>query len=138
MMVHEPKWRGRIAEQLPDLAVLRQPERDLIALLGATPETAAMGELLTRLDGEKRVILAALLDEPWGVMDVDAIVAATMNKLSSRKLEAELKDLERRLPLAPEDEKPALTNRVNLLSRQISQLDPGRWNLIRRGGRVGS
>ena len=138
IMVHEPKWRGRIAEQLRDQGLLRQPEHDLISLLAATPETAVTGELLGRLDGEKRMILAGMLDEAWGTMDVDAIVASNINKLSSRKLEAELIDLERRLPLASEDEKPALTNRVNELSRQISLLVPGRWNLIRRGGRVGS
>lgn len=107
-------------------------------LLAATPESVAASELMARLDGEQRMLLSALLEEPWGVMDVDAIVAGAINKLSGRKLEAELKDLERRMPLAPESEKPALTNRVDVLSRQISQLDPGRWNVIRRGGRVGS
>ena len=136
--VHEPAWRSRIAEQLPDPALLRQPEGALLLLVAHTAEGTSAGTLMTGLDGDGRVLLAAMLEEPWGVMDVDAIVAGAVNKRSGRKLEAELKDLERRLPLAPESEKPALTNRVDVLSRQISQLDPGRWNVIRRGGRVGS
>lgn len=137
-MVHEPAWRSRIAEQVPDLSVLRQPERELVALLAATPESVVTGDLLNQVDGEHRVMLAALLDDTWGAMDVDALVAGAVNKLSSRKLEAELKDLERRLPLTPEDEKPVLMNRHNLVRAQIAALNSGRWSTINRGGRVGS
>ncbi|MBI4419746.1 MAG: hypothetical protein HY560_02900, partial [Gemmatimonadetes bacterium] len=138
VMVHEPGWRPRIIEQLGDLARLREPDRQLIALLGATPASVPPGDLLPSCEGDARVTLADLLAEPWGALDLDAIVSGAINKLDGRRLEAELRDLARRLPLAPEEDKPELTRLVNTLSRQIAKLDPGRWNVIRRGGRVGS
>ena len=137
-MVHRPEWRSRIAAQLRDPAQLREPERRLTAALAATPESIPVAELLGALDGEARVLLAELLEDPWGAPDVDAIVAGALNRLDSRPLEAELKDLTRQLPLAAEEEKPALADRVRDLQGRIAKLNPGRWNVIRKGGRVGS
>ena len=87
---------------------------------------------------EARMLLAELLEESWGAVDVDAIVTSAVNQLDSRRLEAEYRDLSRRLPLAADEEKPVLASRVQDLGRQIAKLNPGRLNVIRKGGRVGS
>ncbi len=138
VMVREPRWRPRIVEQLDEAVVLREPEGALIRLLATTPESQPVGELLSGLDGESRVMLAAVLADAWGALDVDAIVAGAINKLSSRGVDARLRELQRRMVVAPESEKAGLASEVDVLSRQASQLDPGRWNVIRKGGRVGS
>jgi DNA primase len=138
VMVHRPDWRGRVIEQITDPSLLREPERRLMALLGATPESIPVTEVLSSVDGEARMVLTELLEEAWGALDVDAIVTSAVNQLDSRRLEAEYRDLSRRLPLAAEEEKPALASRVQALGRQIAKLNPGRWNVIRKGGRVGS
>ena len=125
-------------EQITDPAVLREPERRLVALLGAIPDSTPVAELLGSLDGEARLMLSELLEESWGALDVDAIVTTAVNQIDSRRLEVEYRDLSRRLPLAAEEEKTALASRVQDLGRQIAKLNPGRWNVIRKGGRVGS
>ncbi|MBI4503094.1 MAG: DNA primase [Gemmatimonadetes bacterium] len=137
VMVHRPEWRGRVIEQIADPSQLGEPERRLMALLGATPESTPASDVLGSVDGEARMLLADLLEEPWGAVDVDAIVTSAVNQLDSRRLEAEYRDLSRRLPLAADDEKPILASRVQELGRQIAKLNPGRWNVIRKGGRVG-
>jgi hypothetical protein len=136
-MVHEPEWRSRIAPQLPDVQLLREPDRTLIALLAATPATVAAAELLGRLEGEARLVLTQLLGEPWGQLDVDAIVSGALNLLTGRGLKAQLREIKRRLPLAPESDKPALISQVDALSRRLAELT-GRWPVILQGGRVGS
>jgi hypothetical protein len=138
VMVHRPEWRSRIASHLANLAPLREPERGLAAALAGTPESIPVAALLGSVDGEGRMLLSELLEEAWGALDVDALVAGALNRLDSRPLEAELSDLTRRLPLAAEEEKPALTDRVRDLQGRIAKLNPGRWNVIRKGGRVGS
>jgi hypothetical protein len=64
---------------------------------------------------------------------VDALVEGAVNRLDSRKLEAELERIERELPFAPEAERTELMRRVDTLARQIKKLNPARWNLTRTG-----
>jgi hypothetical protein len=137
-MVHEPEWRSRIAGQLSDGFELRDPEGSLVRSLAALPATVPAGELLGQVDGETRMVLADLIEEPWGQLDVDAIVSGALNALAGRGLEVEMNDLKRRLPLAPDSEKPALTRQLGVLSRRLSELKPSRWPVIYQGGRVGS
>ena len=133
VMVHRPDWRGRVIEQIGDLPAIREPERQLIALLGATPDSIAVQELLSSVDGEARVLLADTLAEPWGAEDVDAIVVTAISKLQGRSLEAEYRDVTRQIPLASQENQQALFNRAAELSREKTRLNPV-WNVIRKGG----
>ncbi len=132
VMVHEPEWRARIAEQVTDRAALPEPARTLMEALAGAGDAAA-AELLPRLEGPARALLEDLLGEPWGPLQLDALVEGAMNRLDSRRLEAELEQIERALPFAGETEKTDLMRQADTLSRQIRRLNPARWNVIRTG-----
>lgn len=138
VMINEPEWRDRIAENIGDLSIFHQPERELFELIASTKPGTPGGDLVTQAEGRARTLLAELLAEGWGELDVDAIVSGALNKLDSRRLEGELRELQRRLPLASEDKKPELVRKVDSLSRQIAKLNPGRWTVIRKGRSVAS
>lgn len=131
--LHEPEWRSRIAEQIRDRPPLTEPEGSLLHRLAALGTDEPADGLLEILEPEPRVLLAELMREEWGGLDIDAMVAGAVNRLESRQLERELHELERRIPLAAEEEKLTLVRRVDTLSRQIAKLNPGRWNVIRKG-----
>ncbi len=133
VLVHVPEWRPRIAEQLPAREYLHEPEATLLDALADVAAEGAVALLLQQLEAEPRTLLAALLEEPWGAVDVDAVVAAALTRLESRPLERELRELDRRIPLAAEADKPELLKRKDALSRQLSKMNPARWNVIRRG-----
>jgi DNA primase len=133
VMLREPHWRARIAEQFHDLSTLGPLERQLFQLLTATPLTVVGSELLEQVEGQMRSAVGELLEEEWGALNIDALVEGALGKLESRRLETLLLERERRLPLAPEEEKSAIAREIDSLSRQIAQLNPGRWNVIRRG-----
>ncbi|MCH7475525.1 MAG: hypothetical protein IIA27_12730, partial [Gemmatimonadetes bacterium] len=80
-----------------------------------------------------RAVLAQLLEEAWGDLDVDAVVAGAINDLDSRSVEATLEQVQRQLAVAPTDEKVTLTRQIHSLSRRLAELKPGRWNVIRTG-----
>ncbi len=132
VMVHEPEWRGRIAEQWADRSDLSEAARALFEALAQEP-TAPAAEVAGRLSGEAQGLLAGLLAEPWGPLEVDALVEGAFRRLDSRRLEAELERIERALPFAPEAEKPDLMRRADSLSKQIRTLNPARWNVMRTG-----
>ncbi|HEX9727222.1 MAG TPA: DNA primase [Gemmatimonadales bacterium] len=132
-MVHEADLRRRIADLVPDRAVIREPDASVFAVLAAAREGQPAGELLDALTGEPRALLAAILAETWGPPDVDALVTGELNKLDSRRLEYELREVKRRIPLATETDKPALVAQVDALSRKIARQNPGRWNVISKG-----
>jgi DNA primase len=132
VMVHEPGWRTRVAEQLTDRAALPDPARTLLQALAEAGALPA-GELLSRLEGPARTLLEGLLAAQWGPLDVDALVEGAMNRLDSRRLEVELERIERALPFAGETEKTDLMRQADTLSRQIRKLNPARWNVIRTG-----
>ncbi|MBI2072056.1 MAG: DNA primase [Gemmatimonadetes bacterium] len=132
VMTREPEWRSRIAEQVADRAVLREPARQVFdALVAAGAAPAA--EVLSGLTGEPQALLAELLAEPWGGLELDALVEGAVNRLDSRRLEAEVERIERELPFAAEAEKTELMRRVDTLARQIKKLNPARWNVMRTG-----
>ncbi|HKI96077.1 MAG TPA: DNA primase [Gemmatimonadales bacterium] len=133
VLVHVPEWRSRIAEQLPAREYVKEPEATLLDALAGVAAEGAVAPLLQQLEAEPRTLLAALLEEPWGAVDVDAVVAAALTRLESRPLERELRELDRRIPLAAEADKPELLKRKDALSRQLSKMNPARWNVIRRG-----
>jgi DNA primase len=133
VLVHVPEWRSRIAEQLPAREYVKEPEATLLDALAGVAAEGAVALLLQQLEAEPRTLLAALLEEPWGAVDVDAVVAAALTRLESRPLERELRELDRRIPLAAEADKPELLKRKDALSRQLSKMNPARWNVIRRG-----
>ena len=132
VMTREPGWRSRIAEQVTDRGVLREPARAVFDAL-ANAGTAPAAEVLSGLHGEAHALLAELLAEPWGGLAVDPLVEGAVNRLDSRRLEVELERIERELPFAPEAEKTELMRRVDTLTRQIKKLNPARWNLMRTG-----
>jgi DNA primase len=131
VMVHEPEWRSRIAEQVTDLSVLEQPDRELFEYLSGQPGDVSGTEMLGHLDGEARMVLADLLGEPWGNMDLDALVDGAINDIASRGVERQLASLQRRISVAPEEEKVGLMQEIDSLSRRVSKLKPGRWKVIR-------
>jgi DNA primase len=132
VMVHEPEWRSRIAEQWADRSDLGEAGRAVFEALAREPAAPA-AEVASRLSGEAQALLAGLLAEPWGPPDVDALVDGALRRLDSRRLEAELERIERALPFAPEAEKPDLMRRADSLSKQIRTLNPARWNVMRTG-----
>ena len=88
--------------------------------------------MLGQVQGEARTVLADVIQEEWGEqLDVDAIVAGSLNSLRSRSMEADLETLQRRLTVASEDEKLGIVHQREVLVRQLSALKPGRWNAIR-------
>jgi DNA primase len=133
IMLREPHWRGRIAEQFQDLSVLGSLERQLFEALAATPTDVPGAMFLEQVEGPARAAVVELLDEDWGQLDIDAMVEGALGRLESRRLESLLSEKERRLALAPEEEKLALVREIHSLSRRMAQLHEGRWNLIRRG-----
>jgi DNA primase len=134
VMVHEPQWRSRILEQVPDPSVLREPDRELFAYLSIQPDDVGAAEMLGQVQGEARTVLADVLREEWGEqLDVDAIVDGSLNSLRSRSIEVDLETLQRRLTVASEDEKLEIVHEIEALVRQLSALKPGRWNAIRTG-----
>lgn len=133
VMVHEPQWRSRIAELVPDTSILGGPDRELFEYLAIQPDEATGPQMLREVDGEVRAVLAQLLEEAWGDLDVDAIVAGAINDLDSRSVEASLEQVQRQLAVAPTDEKVTLTRQIESLSRRLAELKPGRWNVIRTG-----
>ena len=133
VMVHEPQWRSRIAELVPDTSILGGPDRELFEYLAIQPDEATGPQMLREVDGEVRAVLAQLLEEAWGDLDVDALVAGAINDLDSRSVEATLEQVQRQLAVAPTDEKVTLTRQIDSLSRRLAELKPGRWNVIRTG-----
>ena len=133
VMVHEPGWRSRIAEQVPDPSVLGDPDRVLFEYLAMQPDDVTGSEMLSHVEGEARTVLAGVLEEALGEIDVDALVAGSLNHLRGRGIESELETLRRHMAVAPEEDKPGIVQQINSLSRQLAVLKPGRWNVIRTG-----
>ena len=131
VMVHETEWRSRVAEQLPPLDGVAEPERELLGAIRSLSDDEPASELLAVVSPAARALLSHTMNEPWGEIDVDAMVSGAMNKLESRVLEGELRERKRRLPLLPDQDKPALTKEIDSLSRRIHKLNPARWPVIR-------
>ncbi len=133
VMLHDPDARGRIAELLPDRASLREPDATLFEAVLQLGSELPPASLLETLAPEPRVLLAALLEENWGPPDVGAVVAGAVDRIESLRLERRMHEVNRRLPFANADEQMALAHEKDTLSRKMSQLNPARWNVIRKG-----
>jgi DNA primase len=132
VMVHQPEWRARVAEQLADRSVLPEPERQLFEVLAAAGATPA-SDLVGQVPGEAGGLLMELVGEPWGGLELDALVDGAINRLDSRRLVAELEEVRRAIPFAADSDKPELVRRADSLSRRIAKLNPGRWNVMQTG-----
>ena len=64
-------------------------------------------------------------------MDVDATVSGALNKIESRRVEAELNDRKRRLPLMADEDKEAAVDEISALRKKRNDLNPARWPVIR-------
>lgn len=132
-MLQDAGLRGRIGEVVSDRSLLREPDRSLFGAVVALPEADPPATLLEGLDPSSRVLLAQLIEEAWEPPDLNAVVSGALNRLEARQVERELHEIDRRLPLAPEAEKTTLAKQKEALSRELSRLHPGRWNVIRKG-----
>jgi DNA primase len=132
VMLREPAWRGRIAEQLKALQPAPGPDTELLGVLERAGPDLPGGELVAQVQGEARTLLTRLLEEDWSEPNVDAIVEGALKKIESRQLEKRLDDIDRQMTLASEQEKVELAREVDVLSRKIAKLNPGRWKVMRR------
>jgi DNA primase len=132
-MLRDPATRRRIGELVPDGALLGEPDATLFAAMVCLPAEEPPASLLESLAPEPRLLLAALLDENWGPPDVGAVVAGAVDRLESRRLERRMHEVDRRLPFATAEEQMVLAREKDTLSRQMAQLNPGRWQVIRKG-----
>ncbi len=135
VMLREPEWRSRVSEQLEDMAVRGDLQRQLLDLLAGAGPKASASELLDQVDGEARTLLSELLAEEWGELDVDAIVEGALRKIESRPVEERLQAIDRQITVASEADKMELTREKESLSRQIAELNPARWKVILKSGR---
>jgi hypothetical protein len=132
-LLRDPELRPRLAEAVTDRSALREPEASLFAALVILPAETPPATLLETLEPEPRVLLARLLDDAVTPPDLTALVAGALDRLESRRLVAQLEELDRRLPLATADEQVTMAREKDRLSRKIAQLNPARWNVIRTG-----
>jgi DNA primase len=132
VMLHEPSWRPRIAEHLPD----PRPSGaagELLALMARTDPAVSGSELVAQTDGAVRGLLVELLGEESRVPNVDAVVEGALNRLEGRQIEERLAGIDRRMPVASEEEKIVLAREKESLSREIQKLNPSRWKVIHAG-----
>jgi DNA primase len=133
VMLHNPSWRTRIAEHVAHLPTRDTVEWRLVRTVSETAADVSGGALLELVEAEGRAILARLVSEPFGGLDEDATVDGALRKIESRTLEDQLRAIDRKIPVASDAEKMALTREKEDLSRRISILNPARWNVIRKG-----
>jgi DNA primase len=132
-MLRDPAYRARLAEAIADPQALRGAAAEVFRALSVLPADTPAAELLDRLEGEARVLLARLMDEDSAPPDLAAVVAGALGQIESRRLEQQLQDLDRRMPLATPDEQVTMAREKDRLSRKIAELHPARWNVIRKG-----
>ena len=126
--MHEPSWRPKVREHLERASVSNEL---LKRLAEASPEEPAAA-LLDDLDDSGRSLLTQVMAEQWGALDVDAIVVGALRKIESRTVETRLRAIDRQLPVASEGEKTELLREKEALSRKIAELNPSRWNVLKK------
>jgi len=132
-MLQDPGVRGRIREVVSDRSSMREPEQSLFTALTELGVDDPPANLLETLPPGARVLLVQLLEEAWEPPDLGAVISGAVNRIEARRVEQELREIDRRLPFAPETEKSTLTKQKKTLSRELARLHPGRWNVIRKG-----
>ena len=133
VMLRAPEWRSRVAEQLSELEGRNPVEWGLLTHIAQSDPDVSGGELLEQVAPEARPILAELLAEPSGEFAEDATVVGALRKIESRRIEKRLHQINRRIVMASEEEKLELAREKETLSREISALNPARWNVIKKG-----
>jgi len=123
-MVHEPEWRSRILDTLPDSAAFTAAEQQVVDLLRVAPPDVPVSALFDRLDPPARALLTGLLAQPWaGDLDIGAIVTGALDRIEGRKLDTAITERQRRLPLVPiGEEKDALVREIRDLTEQKRRL----------------
>ena len=132
VLMHEPDWRRRVSERLSALTAETSPAYELLQFVASAGPDLSGGELVPQVEGEARVALAALLEEPWGEVNSDAIVDGALGKIESRALVDRVYAIDRQIPVADEEEKMELTKEKDALSRRIAKLNPSRWRVIQK------
>lgn len=131
-MLHDHDLHQRIVDLDVDQSHLAPVAREVFAILAERPRDVPPGDLLDRLGGDARRALESLLRDPWPQGDGVTAVAAALDELQGRPLEDEIAQLNRAIPLARDEDKPALLRQKEELSRRLNELKPGRrWNVIR-------
>jgi DNA primase len=137
VMLRAPRWRPLVQEQLRELPVGDSAAWHLLSVVAQAGKDAGPAELMEAADAEGRVLLARLLEEPAGELAEDATVEAALRRIESRVIEERLRAIDRRIVVAPEDEKVELAREKEQLSKRIRLLNPARWTVIKKG-RTGS
>lgn len=136
VMVHHPQVRSTIREQIRDVESLEPPERELLERLGELPEGVPAATLMEAVPPAAAALLAELLRETTPP-NIDAEVSGYLGKMEAQVLRKRRAELKRQVTVASEEDKPALVERINTLSREIAHLDAGgSWRLssTRRSG----
>ena len=137
VMLHQPEWRGRIAESLPSGVKLLQPEGRLLDVLAAQPGASA-AEVLEAVEGEGRAGLTELIGQGLGEENIDAIVEGAIHRLEYRMLNEKKRAVTRQIAVASETEKVKLLQEKAALNVESRKLRTNDWNVIRRGGKTGA
>jgi len=130
VMLHEPSWRSRIAEQVPDATRLMQPEREIFERLRDAPEIT-VADLLPTVSGSAQRLLEDLMAGEWGALELGEIVAGAVNRIDSRPLESQLRELQRQHDLVADADKATIQREIVSLREKITKLNPARWPVIR-------
>ena len=133
VMVNEPEWRTRIIESLPDATELDEAERELLDLVAVQPMEAKGRQLTAAAHGAARQVLEQILEQPWGSLDVDALVNGALGRIESRDYNAKITEIDRRLSVAPEDQKMTLLKNKQDLIELRRKGNPHVWNLNSAG-----
>jgi DNA primase len=126
--LREPSWRPRVARELSGVPLPDSPERRLLELVAAADATVPAGDLVLHAEPEGRAILARLLEEPWGGLDVSATVAGAWQRIAGRQVRARMREIDRQIRVANESEKDALLREKAELRRRLTASD---WKVAR-------
>jgi DNA primase len=131
VMVHEPTWRSRVVELVGTAAEWPEPHLTLYRLLREQPEEVPAGEVAYMVDGAAQALLLALMEEPWGDLNVDAEVNGAINKLKSRRLGDQRREIMRQMPLSGDAKKESLLRELSENRLEANRVDPGSWSVNR-------
>ena len=137
VMLRTPRWRPLVRGQLEGIPKSDSVAGRLLDVVAQADPKVGVGELMEAVDGEERVLLARLADEPSGALQEDVTVEAALRRIEGRAIEERLREINRSIVLADEDGKVALAREKEELSKRIRLLNPARWNVITKG-RTGS
>ena len=115
VLVHEPSWRPTIREHLERMGIDETADTRLVRRLAASEPEVPAATLLEETDDTGRSLLTQVMGERWGPHNVDAIVDGALRKIESRKLETQLRAIDRQLPVASDEEKTELAAELHRL-----------------------